>query len=76
MLRRQHVLEAVGSGGQEGLSLFGNRRRVVVQDDSDGAVGRIVIVEVLEQSDEFPAAMPSLNACDDMPLVPIQRREN
>src|SRR3984893_10913234 len=39
MLRCQHILETVGSGSQVGSSLFGNMRRMVVQNDSKGAVG-------------------------------------
>jgi hypothetical protein len=42
MLRCQHVLKAVGAGSQVGLSLFGNVRRMVVQNDPYGAVGWIV----------------------------------
>src|ERR1035438_1529653 len=49
---------------------------MVVQDDSNGAVGRVVLVDVLEQRDEFPAAMTPLNAGCYMTLVQIQRRQN
>jgi hypothetical protein len=70
----QHVLETIGSGSQVGLSLFGNMRRMVVQNASKGAVGRIVLIEVFEQRDEFSAAMSPLNAGCDLALVQIQRR--
>jgi hypothetical protein len=33
-------------------------------------------IEILEQSDEFPAAMPPFHACGDVTFVQIQRREN
>ena len=49
---------------------------MVVENYSNGAPGRIVSVEVLEQGDEFPATMPALNAGRDMALVQIQRRQN
>src|SRR5450759_4962080 len=71
MLRCQHVLETVGAGSQEGSGLFGDMRRMIVQNDSDDATGRVVLVEILEQSDEFPAAMPPLNTSYDMTLVQI-----
>ena len=76
MLRREHVLKAIGTSSQESLSLFGNVGGVVVQHDAYGAPGRIVLVEILEQRDEFATAMPALNAGCDMALVQIQRRQN
>ena len=76
MLRCQHVLETVGSGSQAGSSLFGNMRRVVVQNDSEGAVGRIMLIEILEQRDEFSAAMLPFHAGCDMTLMQVQSRED
>src|SRR5260370_16827933 len=76
MLWRQHVLKAIGTSSQEGSSLFGNMRGMVIQDDSNDAPGRIVLVEILEQRDEFAAAMPALNAGRDMALGPIPGRQN
>src|SRR5712692_4081691 len=78
MPRCQHILETVGAGSKEGWDLFGDVRRMIVQNDSinNGAAGRVVLVEILEQSDEFPAAMPPLNTSCDMTLVQIQRRED
>ena len=49
---------------------------MVVKNDSNGAVDRVILVEILEQSDEFPTAMPPLNTSGDMPLMQIQCREN
>src|SRR6266851_653388 len=76
MLGCQHVLETVRSGSEVGLSLFGDMRRMVIQNNSKGAVSRIVLIEILEQSDEFSAAMSPLNAGCDVTLVQIQRRED
>src|SRR5579863_2127494 len=76
MLRREYVLKAVGASSQEGLSFFGNMRGMVIRDNSNGAHGRIVLVQILEQRDEFATAMPALNAGRDMALVEIQRRQN
>src|SRR6202049_2190484 len=76
MLRCQYILETVGAGSKEGSGLLGDMRRMIVQNDSDGAVGRVVLVEILEQSNEFPAAMSPLDTSGDMPLVQIQRRED
>ena len=71
MLRCQHILETVGAASKEGSGLFGDMRRMIVQNDSDGAAGRVVLVEILEQSNEFPAAMSPLDTSGDMPLVQI-----
>ena len=76
MLRCRHILETVGAGSKEGSGLFGDMRRMIVQNDSDGAAGRVVLVEILEQSNEFPAAVSPLDTSVDMPLVQIQRRED
>jgi hypothetical protein len=38
MLWRQDVLKTVGVREEEGLRLFGNVRRMIVPDDSDGAL--------------------------------------
>jgi hypothetical protein len=72
----QHVLETVGAGSEKGSGLFGNVRRVIIQDDPDGASSRVVLVEILEQGDEFAAAVSALNAGCDMTLMQIQCREN
>jgi len=72
----QHVVEAVGASRQKGLGFFGDVRRMIVQNDPYGAVGRIVLVQILKQSDEFAAAMSPLNARRDVTLVQVQRRQN
>src|SRR5450759_3118046 len=76
VFRCQHVLETVGAGSEKSSGLFGNVRRMIIQDDPDGAIRRVVWVEILEQGDEFAAAVPALNAGCDMALMQIQRREN
>src|ERR1035438_6032034 len=58
------------------VTLGERRGRMIVQNDSNGAADRVVSVEILEQSDEFPAAMPPLNTSCDMTLVKIQRRQD
>src|SRR5258706_9034919 len=72
----QHVLEAIGAGRQKSMGFFGNVRRMVVQNDPYSAVRRIVLVEIFEQRDEFPAAMSPFNACRNMALMQVQCREN
>src|SRR5258708_5754396 len=72
----QHVLEPVGAGCQKGLGFLGDVRRMVVQNDPYGAVGRIVLVQILKQSDKFAAAMSPLNARSNVALVQVQRRQN
>src|SRR5450759_4541445 len=76
VFRCQHGLETVGAGSEQSSGLFGNVRRLIIQDDPDGAIRRVVSVEILEQGDEFAAAVPALNAGCDMALMQIQRREN
>jgi hypothetical protein len=46
-----------GLGGEKGLGLFRNMRRVIVEDQFDGGVGRIGGVKNLEEFDEFAAAV-------------------
>lgn len=72
--RRQHVSKSVWTGSQIGVRLLGNVRRVVVQDHSDGALRRIVIIQVLEQSDEFDTAVAVFYARGNMAVVQVQRR--
>lgn len=49
VFRCQHVLETVGAGSEESSGLFGNVRRMIIQDNSDGAISWVVVVEILEQ---------------------------
>jgi hypothetical protein len=76
MLWRQQVLKAIGTGSQVSSSLLGNMRGMVIQDDSNGALGRIVLVQILEQRDEFAAAVPVLHAGRDVALVQIHGCRN
>src|SRR5450759_5467583 len=71
VFRCQHVLETVGAGSEKSSGLFGKVRRMIIQYDPDGATSRVVWVEILEQGDEFAAAVPALNAGCDMTLMQI-----
>ena len=51
------VLETIGPGGQKGPRLLGDVGRMIVQNQPDGEVGRIVTIQVLQQGDKLPAAM-------------------
>ena len=68
----EDVPEPVGVVPQITASLFGKVSGVVVQNDTDDAFGRIVGVQVLEQGDEFDAAMTRLNSGDDMSVEQVQ----
>ena len=55
---REGEFKATGwLGGEKRPGLLGNMRRVIVEDQFDGGVGRIGGVEKLEEFDEFAAAV-------------------
>src|SRR5713226_9157777 len=49
---------------------------MVVQDQPDGAVRRIVSVQILQQGNELYAAMTLFHTGDYVAVVEIQRRQN
>lgn len=48
-------------------------RRVVVQDQPDRTIRRIVSIQILEQGDELHASVPLLDARGDVPVMQVQR---
>ena len=56
--------------------LAGNVRGVIVEDNADDGVGRIVTMQALQQGDELAATMSRLDIGDDFAAVQIQRGEN
>ena len=73
VLRRQHILEAIRALCQAGARFFRDVCRVVVEDQSDGAVGGVPHVQVFQQVDEFAAAVPPFDAGGYMTVVQVQR---
>src|SRR6266567_9095614 len=69
MLRRQHILEPVGSGCQESPRLFRDMRGMIVEDDPDRAVRRIISVQIFEQSDELATSVTALDPPNDMAVM-------
>ena len=62
MLGGESKFEAVrGLGGEPGSGLFGDMRRMIVEDQLDRRLGRIGGVETLGEFDEFAAAMAVLD---------------
>ena len=76
MLGRQHVLKPIGTTGQIEVGFFGYVRRVVVQNDPDRAIRRIVVVKILEERNKFAASVPPFDASCDMAFMEIQRGKN
>ena len=61
VLGSESKFEAVcGLAGEPGSGLFGDMRRMIVEDQLDRRLGRIGGVEKLEEFDEFAAAMTDL----------------
>ncbi len=69
MSRRQHILEAVGSGCQERPRLFRDMRGMIVENDPDRALRRIIGVQIFEQSDELATPVTALNPPNDMAVM-------
>ena len=62
VLGSESKFEAVcGLTGEPGSGLFGDMRRMIVEDQLDRRLGRIGVVEKLEEFDEFAAAMAILD---------------
>ena len=75
VLRRQRLLKAIRARRQEGPRFFRDVCRMVVEDQSNSAVGRVAGVQVFQQIDELAAAVPSFDAGGYMAIVQIQRRQ-
>ena len=76
VFRCQHILEAIRACSQEGPRFFRDVCRVVVKDQSNRAVSRLAGVQVFQQIDELPAAVPPFDAGGYMAVVQIQRRQD
>jgi hypothetical protein len=72
----QYVLEPVGARRQVGPRFLGKVRGVVVQDQPNRALRRIVGIQILEQGDEFHTPVALLDTCGDVPVVQVQTRQN
>ena len=73
---RMHVLKSIGPRRQVGAGFFGNMRGMVIQNDPYRRVRWILRVQVLEQRNELPAAMPPFDSRRDMARVQIQGRQD
>ena len=73
VFRGMHVFEAPRSRRQVRHGLAGNVRGVIVEDDADDGVRRIVTMQALQQGDELAAAMLRFDIGDDFAAVQIQR---
>src|SRR3974377_2349969 len=71
-----NIMEAVGPSRQIGTSLTRDMSRVVIHNDPDLHIRRIMSIQVLEQRHEFSAPMPFLDSRHHVPVVQIQRRQD
>ena len=46
---------------------------MIVQNEAYGAIFGVVIIELFEKGDEFPAPMPVMNLGNHMAVMEIQR---
>jgi hypothetical protein len=67
--RRKYISKSVRAGPQVRLGFLGNMRRVIVEDQTDGAFRWIVAVQIPKQGNELDAAMAMLDARRDMTVV-------
>ena len=67
-----NILEAVGPGGQKRPSFLGNMGGVIVEDQTDHRLRRILGIQILQQSDELAAAVTPFDAGRHMPRVKVQ----
>jgi hypothetical protein len=65
-LGRVDVLEAARAAGQVSQGLFGDVGAVVVENDVDDRLTRIVFVQAAQQCDELNTAMVSLHVGEDL----------
>ena len=73
---RQHILEPIGTGGQVGLRLFGKMCRVIVQHQTECALGGIVAIQVLQQGNELATPMAMFDPRRDMSGLQVERGQN
>ena len=72
MLGSVHVLESPGPCCQIGHGFLGDVRGMVVEHDADDGVRVVVLIQTLEQADEFSAAVARLDFGDDLAGVQIE----
>ena len=72
VLGRVNVGETIRSSSQVCTRLFGDVRRMIVQNNPNRRFGGIVGVHVFEQGNELPAAMSLLDSGHDVAIVQIQ----
>ncbi len=76
VLGSMHIFEPVGAGGQKHPGFPGDMSRMVVQNDPDPGMRRIIGIQILEEGDEFLASMPFLDPGNDMAGREIQGGQN
>ena len=72
VLGRVNILKTVGPGCQVSARLLGDVSRVIIQNNPDGHLERVVGIQIFEQCDKFPAAMSFLHSRHDMTVMQIQ----
>src|ERR1019366_7867930 len=76
MRGRQHVFEPVWPRRQICACLLGDMRRMIVEDDPNGAGCRIVSIQIFEQRDELAAPVTPLDPSNDVAIMEIQCSQN
>ena len=76
MLGRMDILEASRLSCKIGRSLFLDVCRMIVQHHADDYLGRVVLIEPLEQRDELHATMTVFHVGKDVARVQIDSGQN
>lgn len=76
MLRGMDIEEAVGPRGEISHGFLGDVRRMVVQNDPDGALLRVMLIKFFEQQDKLAATMARMNLSEDLAIVQVYARQD
>src|SRR2546426_239441 len=71
-----NVFETIGSCGQKGSGLLRDVGRMIVQNEPNRAVERVVGVEVLQQGNKLPAAVAPLDVRRHITGMQVESRQD
>ena len=76
VFRGMNINEPVRPGRQIGPRFFRDVGRVVVQNNADGGLGRIMGIDLLEKGDEFPAPVFFVYLGNDASILKVERGQD
>lgn len=69
-----NIKKSSRSAGKVAHGLLGDVGRMVIQDDTDGGIGRIVSIHLFKQRYKLTTAMPVMNLSNHVAVIQIQSR--